>query len=108
MSDLLMLKWGTWKGHRAESEGFVAALNKYFAAGPQSCSAMMQEDTSEQKQALCDVIDACDGEICNWTGESYTKEQAKEYVLGYGQTQTSRSPPDDVATPAEIAATKEG
>jgi len=35
---------------------------------------------------LCEVIDLIDGEIQNdWTGEKMTKDEAKKYVLEYGQ-----------------------
>ncbi len=65
---------------------FRAALEEYFAAGPQSASAMAQHDTPDQKAALCKVIDATDGEIYNdWSGETMTKEQAKAYVMDYGK-----------------------
>lgn len=46
--------------------------------------AMQQRDTPEQKQALCDLIDAIDGEILNdWTGKTMTKDEAKKYVTEY-------------------------
>lgn len=85
MSDILYLKWGTLKGYDLESEAALAARDAYIDAGPQSLSAMAQHDTPEQKAALCDFIDAIDGEIINdWSGEVLTKEAAKEYVMGYG------------------------
>ena len=46
--------------------------------------AAMQEDTPEQKQALCDLIDAIDGTIqSDWTGGYLTRAEAKAYVLEY-------------------------
>ena len=79
----LLLKWGTLKGWRVESEQSVAALSKYLD-GPVSMSAAVQHDTPEQMQALCELIDAINGEIMNdWSGETMTKDEAKRYVLEY-------------------------
>jgi hypothetical protein len=51
-------------------------------------SAMMQQDTDEQKQMLCEVIDrvaVAGGEIWNdWSGQQMTAEEAKSYVMNYG------------------------
>lgn len=85
MSEHLLLKWGTLKGWNLESDAAMAALQKYADAGEVSASAMAQHDTDAQKQALCDLIDAVDGEIQNdWSGEMMTKDEAKSYVLNYG------------------------
>lgn len=86
MSDeYLLLKWGTLKGWKVESDACKAALQKY-ADGGMSLGAMEQRDTDDQKQAICDLIDAINGPITNdWSGENMTKEAAKEYVLGYGK-----------------------
>lgn len=47
---------------------------------------MAQRDTPEQKQLICDLIDLCDGEIWNdWDGVVMSKEDAKKYVMTYGQ-----------------------
>jgi len=86
MSDHLLLKWGTLKGYSAKNAEFRAALQKYLDAGEQSAGAMTQRDTEAQKLALCEAVDACPGEIMNdWSGETYTKEQAKDYVMNYGK-----------------------
>jgi hypothetical protein len=80
----LMLKWGTLKGWNIKSNATFEILKRYAEAG-MSASAMMQKDTLEQKQALCDLIDAIDGPITNdWSGEDMTKDQAKKYVMEYG------------------------
>lgn len=86
MGDSLLLKWGTLKGWDAQSEPFIAALRKYAAAGGlDSVSAMQARDTPAQKELLCEVIDACGGEIQNdWSGEMMTKDEAKVYVREYG------------------------
>lgn len=81
----LLLKWGSLKGWNVgENEAAMAALNRW-AEGGVCMSAAMQHDTSDQKRALCDLIDAIDGPITNdWTGETMTKDAAKKYVLEYG------------------------
>lgn len=82
--EYLLLKWGTFKGWKLESDASLAAANRYIEAGKVSASAMMQHDTPEQKQALCDLIDVIDGPITNdWSGEEMTKDEAKKYVLEY-------------------------
>ncbi len=84
MADELLLKWGTLKGWDCESEPFTTALQKYMDTGKHAYGAAQQCDTDEQKAALCEAIDACDGEIQNdWTGEIMTKDEAKKYVLEY-------------------------
>lgn len=81
----LLLKWGTLKGWLVETETSRAALKKYAEFG-MSLGAMQQRDTPDQKQALCDLIDAIDGPIENdWSGETMTKDAAKKYVLEYGK-----------------------
>lgn len=85
MTDTLILKWGTLKGWDLNSDAAKEALRKYGEIGEHAAGAMQQRDTSEQKQALCDLIDAVDGTIENdWTGDTMTKAEAKEYVLTYG------------------------
>lgn len=86
MTESLMLKWGSLKGWDVDENGpAFAALNKYFDAGPVSMSAMAQRDNEEQKKALCEVIDAINGEIWNdWEGKTMTKDEAKKYVMEYG------------------------
>jgi hypothetical protein len=84
--EYLLLKWGTLKGWNAgENEAYREALHRYFDQ-PTSMGAMSQRDTPEQKRAIFDMIDACNGPITNdWSGEDYTKEQAKEYIANYGK-----------------------
>lgn len=84
MADYLLLKWGTLKGYKLESEAAVKALDRLAFLGPRSMSAAMQQDTKEQKEALCDLIDAVDGRIQNdWTGDEMTKDEAKKYIREY-------------------------
>lgn len=83
MAESLLLKWGTLKGWKLESERSLALLRRYTELGA-SVSCMAQVDSPEQKQLLCDLIDAVDGEIMNdWSGEVMTKDAAKKYVLEY-------------------------
>lgn len=91
----LLLKWGTLNGWAvAKNDGALAALKRYHEH-PVAMGAMWQRDTPEQKQAICDLIDAINGEIHNdWTGEVMSKEDAKKYVLDYGQRENSRMRPD--------------
>lgn len=85
MSEHLLFKWGSLKAWNVESDAGRAALKRWFDGGV-SMSAMAQHDTPEQKQALCDLIDAINGEIQNdWTGEIMSKDEAKKYVLEYGR-----------------------
>lgn len=81
----ISLKWGTLKSWDLKTEASVAAAQKYADLG-MSMSAMMQHDTPEQKEALCELIDILDGTIyLDWDGKYVTKEEAKEYVLNYSR-----------------------
>lgn len=84
----LLLKWGTLKGWNLESDRSMAALKKYADFG-MSWSVATHHDSDEQKAALCELIDAVDGEIQNdWTGDMLTKDEAKKYVMEYGKEAT--------------------
>lgn len=82
----LLLKWGTLKGWNIEgNDAAMEALRRYHGE-PTSLGVMHQHDTGTQKQALCDLIDAVNGPIQNdWSGEMMSKDEAKKYVLEYGQ-----------------------
>ena len=83
MAEHLLLKWGTIKGCEVETDASRAALDRYFSE-PTAYGAAQRHDTATQKQAICDLIDAIDGEIQNdWSGEVMTKDEAKKYVLEY-------------------------
>jgi hypothetical protein len=80
----LRLKWGNVKGWDGLQEGTPAwsAMEAYIDSG-QGMSAM-QRQLPEQKELICALIDAIDGEIQNdWTGEMMTKDEAKRYVREY-------------------------
>ena len=86
MSEELTLKWGTLKGWELGDNEAARAAAQRYADGGMSMSAMAQRDTPEQKQALCDLIDAINGPIWNdWAGAEMTKDEAKKYVLEYGR-----------------------
>lgn len=88
MAEHLLLKWGNLKGwdvtgNEAATEALKAYLESGQSAGGYSAMAWL-DDT--EKQALCNLIDATNGEIQNdWSGEIMTKDEAKKYVLEYGQ-----------------------
>ena len=85
----LALKWGTLKGYNFTDAACIAAMERLLET-PRSMSAMLQEDSPEQKQLLCEVIDAVSavgGEIYNdWSGEDMTAEHAKQYIMTYGKS----------------------
>jgi len=84
--EIIRLKWGSikaWADMNEDGPAF-AALKRYHDE-PTCMSAAMQKDSETQRQAILDCIDALDGEIWNdWTGKKMTKEEAKNYILEYG------------------------
>ena len=86
MVDSLTLKWGTLKAWELYSPKAIAALDAIAALGPRCVSVGLQEDSPEEKAALCNLIDAVDAEFIwsDWDGERMTKEEAKKYVMEYG------------------------
>jgi hypothetical protein len=84
MAASLTLKWGNVKGWSGFEEGTPAraALEKWADSG-QGISAM-QRQTTEQRELICGIIDAVDGEIWNdWDDKVMTKDEAKAYVRDY-------------------------
>lgn len=82
----LELKWGTLKGWNVNGNDAAFAAIKRYHGQPTSFGAMQQRDTAEQKEALCELIDAIDGPITNdWSGERMTKDEAKAYVRDYAR-----------------------
>jgi hypothetical protein len=85
MAESLTLKWGTLKGWHLESDKAIEIMKRYVSEGS-SMSAMDQNDTPAQKQAICDLIDAIDGPIYNdWTGKEMPKDEAKGYIMNYSR-----------------------
>lgn len=85
-SDYLALKWGTLKEWHFHSDKARELLRRYYEIGA-SFSAMAQQDTPEQKQIICGLIDECNApEIyLDWDGKYVSKDEAKKYVLEYGK-----------------------
>lgn len=85
----LTLKWGTLKSWHFDSEECRALMKEYNQIGS-SFSAMTQDDTPRQKEIICELIDLCDGDTIylEWDGKDVSKQEAKEYVMNYGN-QTS-------------------
>ena len=82
--DYISLKWGTLKAWNLTSPKGRELFEKYVALGS-SASAMLQRDTPEQKQLICQMIDECgaDAITLDWEGIDVSKEEAKRYVMEY-------------------------
>lgn len=82
----LILKWGNvkgWDGMKSNPKA-LAALERYLDSG-QGLSAMQRQDDA-QRELICGIIDAVDGEIHDdWNGGTLTKDAAKAYVRDYGK-----------------------
>ena len=82
----LTLKWGTLKSWDFEGNEEACKLLKRYNEIGSSLSAMLQKDTPEQKEIICNLIDLVSGEIyLDWEDEYVSKEKAKEYVMNYGK-----------------------
>lgn len=78
--DYILLKWGSLKSWELHSDKGKKLSDEYLSLG-RSMSAMLQEDDPRQKEIILEMIDECDGSIrSDWSGEYFTKEQAKEYM----------------------------
>lgn len=84
--DHLTLKWGTLKAWDFHSEKAKALLEEYGDIGS-SMSAMTQHDTPRQKEILCELIDEGNFEeiYMDWDGKYVSKQEAKDYIMGYNQ-----------------------
>jgi hypothetical protein len=85
--DSITLKWGSLKAWHLETEPAREAMQRYLDAGQHSASAMLQKDTKEQKELLCQVIDSCDLDevLLDWDDKMVSKDEAKEYIMEYGR-----------------------
>ena len=84
MAATLTLKWGNVKGWDGFEKGTPAwaALEKWIDSG-QGLS-VMQRQTAEQRELICAIVDAVDGEIWDdWNGKVMSKDEAKAYVRDY-------------------------
>lgn len=81
----LTLKWGTLKSWNF-GDWATPLLKEYSDIGS-SASAMTQHDTPRQKEIICELIDK--GKFTtvylDWDSKTVTKEEAKQYVLDYGE-----------------------
>lgn len=84
--DYLSLKWGTLKAWNLTSEKGLELLRKYHALGS-SLGAMQQRDTPEQKELICQMIDACSAPKIHldWGNKYVSKDAAKKYVMSYSK-----------------------
>ncbi len=87
MKESLTLKWGTLKAWDFHTPLAEKLLREYVEIGA-SMSAAMQHDTPRQKEIIYELIDVgnFDTVLLDWDGIKVSKEKAKEYVIGYGQT----------------------
>lgn len=87
--DHLSLKCGTLKAWNLTSEKGRELLKRYFELGASS-GDMTQNDTPEQKELICMMIDECGAEkiFLDWGGVYVSKDDAKLYVMRYGQKAT--------------------
>ena len=89
MSDYITLKWGSLKSWKVSSEADQELMRQYINLGA-SMSAISQNDTDEQKNIICKLLENFNGEIwLDWTGEKVTSAKAIEYVRGYGEGATA-------------------
>lgn len=81
----LTLKWGTVKGWNNIPEGECRdLLAKYLEDSPASCA--LDRPDNARKHLLCELIEKLNGTFYNdWDGKVMTKEEAKDYVMGYGR-----------------------
>lgn len=81
MANYLTLKWGTLKSwdFKASEKG-KQLLKEYHEIGSSF-------STPRQKEIICALIDECDGDTIylDWDGKEVSKQEAKDYVMGYGQ-----------------------
>ena len=85
MSDAhLLLKWGSIKGWSNMSPEQIQILQRWEAEGV-SLSIVADTVTDKKKEIICELIDTMqDGRITNdWSGEKYTRDQAKKYIMEY-------------------------
>jgi len=85
-NDYILLKWGTLKGYRVADNPVAQGLIKQYMELGASASAMLQEDTSQQKQIICELLRVHQGPIINdWSGEEMTVDKAVSYIQQYGK-----------------------
>lgn len=86
--DSLTLKWGTLKAWNIVSPAAKKVGEDIDGRGLEwSLGAMQQVMTPDHKNAICDLIEAvnCDTIYNDWEGTEMTKDEAKKYVMEYGE-----------------------
>ena len=88
--DYISLKWGALKAWDLHSEKGQDLLKRYFALG-RPASAIMSDDTPEQKALLCQLIDECNAPTIHldWDNVHVSKDEAKRYVMDYDKPKSS-------------------
>ena len=88
--DHLSLKWGTLKAWNLHSKKGQELLKRYFDLGT-SAGAMTANDTPEQKDLICQMIDECNAPtiFLEWDEKHVSKDDAKRYVLDYGKPKSA-------------------
>jgi len=82
----ISLKWGTLKEWNFSGLPEAQELFKKYCDLGSSASAMMQDDSPEQKEIICKLIDLMPGDIyLDWDDRYVSKDEAKKYVREYGQ-----------------------
>jgi len=86
VTEHISLKWGTLKSWDLETPQCLEIAKKYMELGA-SMSCACQDDTPEQKDLICQLIDACNAEetFLDWDGVYVSKEEAKKYIMEYGK-----------------------
>jgi hypothetical protein len=84
-TDHLTLKWGTLKSWDFSNNEKAVELMKQYVAIGSAMGAAQQRDTPEQKELICQMIDAVDCEkiYLDWDGKYVSKDEAKKYVQDY-------------------------
>lgn len=83
--DYITLKWGTIKSCKMTNPALKPLIDEYNNEGGMSMSAMTQNDTPRQKEIICEMIEIIGKPVYNeWSGEQMSIEEAKRYVMGYG------------------------
>jgi phosphosulfolactate synthase (CoM biosynthesis protein A) len=83
--DYILLKFGNIKEiiiHSKRGKQLVKQYNKTLKAG----GLIMQDNTNEQKELICKIIDEANVERVynDWANRSMSKERAKRYIIKYG------------------------
>lgn len=84
--EYVALKWGSLKSWDfPDNDKAKDLLKRWYEIGV-SMSAMTHHDTPEQKQIICELIDIGDFDTVylDWDDKEVSKEEAKKYVMEYG------------------------